>query len=60
MSTLLGLAPGSHGALLKERRRRAADLLDLPVETFRRHYEIDLLWDLAVQVSQEVDPESRP
>lgn len=51
MSTLLGLAPGTHGALLKVRRRQAAYLLGAADSTFRRHTEADLLWDLAVAVA---------
>lgn len=47
METLLGLAPGSHGALLKERRRRGGALLGVSTETFRRHAEAELLWDVA-------------
>ena len=50
MQVLPGLAPGTHGTLLKDRRRQAANLLGLPVETFRRHYEPELLWDIAVAV----------
>ncbi len=51
LSVLLGLSPGFHGRPLKDRRRAAADLLDILPDTFRRHYEGELLWDLAVQLS---------
>ena len=51
MLCLLGLAPGTHGTHLKVRRRQAADLLEVPVETFRRHHEHQVLWDLAVVVA---------
>lgn len=47
MECLLGLALGTYGALLKERRRRAAGLIHVATETFRRHYEQDALWDVA-------------
>jgi hypothetical protein len=48
MLCLLGLAQGTHGALLKDRRRQAADLLEVSVETFRRHIEPDMTWDIVV------------
>lgn len=44
---LLGLAPGAHGRPLKDRRRLAADLLDVLPDTFRRHHEKAILWDIA-------------
>jgi len=51
MTALLRLAAGTHGAPLKTRRRQAADILDVQVETFRRHYESEILWDLAAKLS---------
>ena len=47
---LLGLAPGAHGRLLKDRRRLAAYQLGVLPDTFRRHYEAALVWDIAFAV----------
>ena len=55
MERLLGLASGTHGSLLKDRRRQAADLVGVPITTFRRHTEHELLWDVAVEVSVKME-----
>jgi hypothetical protein len=53
LSLLLGLAPGAHGRPLKDRRRLAADRYDVLPDTFRRHYEHKLLWDIAFVLATE-------
>lgn len=45
--TLFGGTDDSRGRLLKDRRRMAADELDLMPSTFRKYYENDLLADVA-------------
>lgn len=42
-ATLLGLAPGTRGSLLKERRRQAAELLHVSPEHLRKEREPSLL-----------------
>lgn len=42
-NSLLGLAPGSRGTLLKERRRKAAEALHVAPETFRKEREDGLV-----------------
>lgn len=47
---LFGVDPDSRGRLLKDRRRLAAQEFDVLPSTFRRNYEADIIWDLAVEV----------
>jgi hypothetical protein len=50
LELLLGLAVDGHGRPLKDRRRLAADHLDVLPDTFRRHREGELLWDIAFAI----------
>jgi hypothetical protein len=59
LAVLLGLAPGSHGRPLKDRRRIAADILDVLPDTFRRHYEARLMWDVAFALL-DISPRPAP
>jgi hypothetical protein len=43
VSTLLALAPGSRGTLIKDRRKAAAEKLHISFETFRKERETGLL-----------------
>jgi hypothetical protein len=51
-SLLFGVAAGSKGRLLKDRRRFAAEELDVLPSTFRRNYENRIIEDLAVELWQ--------
>ncbi len=51
LSIILCLVPGTLRTTLEERRRQAAELLDILPDTFRRErHEGLLLWDLAMEV----------
>jgi hypothetical protein len=54
MATLFGLAPGTHGTLLTDRRRQAGLALGMPADTFRRHWEHEILWDAAVSLIEAI------
>jgi hypothetical protein len=47
---LFGAVAGTRGLRLKDRRRQAADRLNLMPSTFRQHYEDDILRDVAAEV----------
>lgn len=47
---LFGVTQETRGRLLKDRRRIAADELDLMPSTFRKYYEDDLVLDVAVEM----------
>lgn len=47
---LFGLTADTRGRPLKDRRRLAADELGVMSSTFRKYYEDDILWDVAVQL----------
>jgi hypothetical protein len=47
---LLGAVPGTRGRAPRYRRQLAADELGLMVETFRKNYEDDMLFDVAMEV----------
>jgi hypothetical protein len=47
---LFGTATGTRGRPLKDRRRLAADVLDLQPGTFRRNYEPGLVHDVATEI----------
>jgi hypothetical protein len=51
---LFGAVPETRGRLLKDRRRLAAQELDVLPSTFRRNYENDILRDLAMEVFASV------
>ena len=57
LSTILCFASGTLGATLEDRRRQAAELLDILPDTFRRErHEGLLLWDLAMVTYQLSKP----
>lgn len=51
---LFGLRVDTRGRKLKDRRRAAADELDIAVSTWRRHYEREVLADVATAMSVQV------
>lgn len=51
VGALFGAAPGTKGLLLPARRRTAASLLDVQVSTLMRHWEADILLDIAIEIA---------
>lgn len=49
---LLGTIPDTRGRPLKDRRRLAAEQLDLLPSTFRHNYEHELLIDIAAEIAR--------
>lgn len=47
---LFGTATGTRGRALKDRRRLAADALELVPDTFRKNYEPGLVHDVATEI----------
>jgi hypothetical protein len=50
LQALFGSTPDTRGRPLKDRRRLAAEELDLMPSTFRKYYEHDLIADLALHL----------
>ncbi len=51
---LFGAVPETRGRLLKDRRRLAAEELDVLPSTFRKNYESALVADLAIEVWRDL------
>jgi hypothetical protein len=56
---LFGAVPDTRGRPLKDRRRLAAEQLDLLPSTFRHNYEAELLVDVAAEIAR-IGREPRP
>jgi hypothetical protein len=56
LSTLLGLAPGTLGMPLCDRRAVAARTLGIEPDTMRRTHQRSLLWDLAMEIYRARPP----
>lgn len=50
LATLLGLAPGTLGMTLTDRRAVAARMLGMEPDTMRRNHQRSLMWDLAMEI----------